>query len=216
MQTTGVCVVEERDRAVLHLAGRVRLGRDVGDLLQLQGALEADRQADVAAEVEEERLLVMARGDLVDRVVAVEERRRSCRAATGSPGAATRSPPAAASRAPRRAERQQVHERHLRRERLRRRDPHLEPGARVEDAVDLAGDLRAHHVRDAERVRPLLAGEAHRGDRVGGLARLGDADDERVAREHRVAVAPLARDVGLAGDARPLLDHVAPDDARVV
>ena len=65
-------------------------------------------------------------------------------------------------------------------------------------------------------VRALLAGELHRGERVGGLARLRDADHERVLREHRVAVAPLARDVGLDRDARPLLDHVAPDDAGVV
>ena len=59
---------------MLHLAGRVRLGRDVRDLLQLQRALERDRQADVAAEVEEERLVEVALRDLVDRVVAVEER----------------------------------------------------------------------------------------------------------------------------------------------
>ena len=70
-------LLEQRDRAVLHLAGRVGLGRDVRDLLQLQRALERDRQADVAAEEEEERLLVEALRDLVDRVVAVEERAAS-------------------------------------------------------------------------------------------------------------------------------------------
>src|SRR5213595_292607 len=48
---------EQRDRPVLHLARRVRLGRDVRDLLQLQRALERDRKADKAPEVEEERLL---------------------------------------------------------------------------------------------------------------------------------------------------------------
>src|SRR2546423_1663356 len=36
------------------------------------------------------------------------------------------------------------------------------------------------------------------------------------AREHRVAVAPLAGDVRLDGDPSPLLDDVAADDARVV
>ena len=73
MQTTGVSVVEQRDRAVLHLAGRVRLGRDVRDLLQLERALERDRQPDVPAEVEEERLVVEALRDLLDRVAPVEE-----------------------------------------------------------------------------------------------------------------------------------------------
>src|SRR5215471_4369584 len=51
-------LVEQRDRPVLHLPGGVRLGRDVRDLLQLERALERDREADVAAEEEEERLLV--------------------------------------------------------------------------------------------------------------------------------------------------------------
>ena len=58
---------------MLHLTGRVRLGRDVRDLLQLQRALERDRQADVAAEEEEERLLVEPLRDLVDRMVTLEE-----------------------------------------------------------------------------------------------------------------------------------------------
>ena len=65
--------LEQRDRAVLHLAGGVRLGRDVGDLLQLQRALERDRQSDVASEVEEERAVMEALGDLLDRMVAVQE-----------------------------------------------------------------------------------------------------------------------------------------------
>ncbi len=67
-----------------------------------------------------------------------------------------------------------------------------------------------------ERVGARLPRETHRGQRVGGLARLRDADDERVPREDGVAVAPLARDVVLDGDARPFLDRVPRDDARVV
>ena len=71
----GRVLVQQRDRAVLHLAGRICLGRDVGDLLQLERAFEADRQADVAPQVEEERPVVVALGDLLDRMLAVEERR---------------------------------------------------------------------------------------------------------------------------------------------
>src|SRR3954454_6689735 len=69
----GRALVEHRDRPVLHLAGRVRVGRDVRDLLQLQRAFERDGQADVPPEVEEERLVVEALGDRLDRVVALEE-----------------------------------------------------------------------------------------------------------------------------------------------
>jgi len=43
-----------------------------------------------------------------------------------------------------------------------------------------------------------------------------DPDDERVLRQHRIPIAPLARDVRLDRKPRPLLDDVPPDDARVV
>ena len=59
-------LVDERDRAVLHLAGRVALGVDVGDLLQLQRALERDRVLNAAPEVEEVGALIAALGELLD------------------------------------------------------------------------------------------------------------------------------------------------------
>ena len=113
-------------------------------------------------------------------------------------------------------ERDQGQQRHLRGERLRRRDADLEAAARVDRGLRLARDLRPHEIRDRERPRALLARELHRVDRVARLARLRDADHERVLRQHRVAVDPLARDVGLDGDACPLLDDVPADDAGVV
>src|SRR6185369_15398999 len=54
-------------------ARRVGLGGDVRDLLQLQRAFEGDGQADVAAQVQEERFVAEAVGDLLDLVVALEE-----------------------------------------------------------------------------------------------------------------------------------------------
>ena len=57
-------LVDERDGAVLHLAGRIALGMDVGDFLQLQGAFERDRIVDAAPQVEEVAALVEAPGDL--------------------------------------------------------------------------------------------------------------------------------------------------------
>ncbi len=45
---------------------------------------------------------------------------------------------------------------------------------------------------------------------------LGDPDHEGVLRQDRIPVDPLARDVGLDRDARPLLEDVATHDARVV
>ena len=67
-----------------------------------------------------------------------------------------------------------------------------------------------------EHLGAALARQAHRGERVGRLAGLRDADHEVVLVEHRVAVAELRRDVHLDGHARPLLDRVAADQAGVV
>ncbi len=46
-------LVDERDRPVLHLAGRIALGVDVGDLFQFQRPFEGHRVLDAAAEEEE-------------------------------------------------------------------------------------------------------------------------------------------------------------------
>jgi hypothetical protein len=90
----------------------------------------------------------------------------------------------------------------LSRERLRGRDAHLEPGPRVQHRIDLARDLRAHHVGDRDGASALLASELQGLDRVARLAGLGDADDEVALVDHRVAVDPLARDVELDRNAR--------------
>ena len=68
--TTGMLLVDERDRPVLHLAGRIALGVDVGDLLQLQRAFERDRVVDAAAEVEE----VAARGRSASAISSIVRR----------------------------------------------------------------------------------------------------------------------------------------------
>ena len=114
------------------------------------------------------------------------------------------------------AQRQQVHDRDLADEGLRRRDADLEAGARVEHAVGVARRLRAHDVRHREDGRAALARETHGRERVGRLARLGDADDEVAGADHRVAVAVLRGDVHLDGQARPLLDGVAAHQTGVV
>ena len=60
-------LVDQRDRPVLHLAGRIALGVDVGDLLQLQRALERDRIVDPAPQIEEVAALVEPLRDLLGR-----------------------------------------------------------------------------------------------------------------------------------------------------
>jgi len=64
--------VQERDRPVLHLARRIALGVDVGDLLQLERALERDRVVDAAADVEEVLRLAILLRDPLEQLLARE------------------------------------------------------------------------------------------------------------------------------------------------
>ena len=113
-------------------------------------------------------------------------------------------------------EREEAEQSDLCGERLRGRDTDLHPAAGVERRLGLARDLRAHEVRDRERPGAAFPRELDRVDGVARLARLRDADHERVLREHGIPVDPLARDVRLDRDARPLLEDVAADDPGVV
>ena len=88
------------------------------------------------------------------------------------------------------------------------------PGLQEEDRVGLAGDGRADRVGDRDDRAAALAGEAGRGDRVGGLARLGDGDDQRPLVERRRAVAELRADVRPGRQAGPVLERGRPDERR--
>ncbi len=113
-------------------------------------------------------------------------------------------------------QREQVHDRHLGDERLRRGDADLQTRAGVKNAVRIARRLRAHDVRDGQDAGAPLAREPHRGQRVERLAGLSDADHEVAGPDHRVAVAVLRGDVHLDGDPSPFLDRVPADQPRVV
>ena len=64
--------------------------------------------------------------------------------------------------------------------------------------IELVGDVAdRERVRVAQRLRVL-----QRRERVGGLARLRDDDDERVRVRHAVAVAVFARDLDLCTECR--------------
>ena len=86
---------------------------------------------------------------------------------------------------------------------------------REDHGVGLAGDRRAGRVDDGDDLRALLARVADRLDGVHGLAALGDGDDQGLLADDRVAVAELAGELDLDGDAAPVLDRVAGDLAGV-
>ena len=82
--------VDQRDRPVLQLAGRVALGMDVAQLLQLQRALQRERIPCAAAEVED----VPRMGDGARELFAAGS---SLSASARRPGAATSSARSSAS-----------------------------------------------------------------------------------------------------------------------
>ena len=88
-------LVDQGVGPVLHLAGRISLGVDVGDLLQLERAFESDGEMHAAAQEEEIGGVVqLAAQRLVHRVVR-EHAFPACRecAAAPAPGSARRSHP---------------------------------------------------------------------------------------------------------------------------
>ena len=151
-------VLDQRDRPVLELAGREALGVDVGELLELERALERDREAGVPAEEEHRR------GVLEARAPARRPRRRR-----RAPAGRGRASPASSSTtcadlvavlgAPHlgEVEPEQVAGDQLGQEALGRRDADLGAGVGVDDRVGLARDRRAVGVADREHLRALLA-----------------------------------------------------------
>ena len=114
------------------------------------------------------------------------------------------------------AEPEQVHRGNLADEGLGRRHAHLDARTGEQDGVGIPCRLAAHHVADRQHLGPTLLRQPHRGEGVGGLTGLGDADDEVVGAVDRLAVAVLGGDVHLDRHPCPALDRVAADQTRVV
>ena len=174
----GHVLVDERDGPVLHLARRVPLGVDVRDLLELERALERDREPRAAPEEEHvlgAHVLLRERADVVGlREHVAHLLRRPRERLEDAPRLALRERPAA----PAEVDREQEHRHELRREALRRRDADLGAGVRVERSVARARDRAVEDVGDREDVRALGLGGLHRGERVERLAALAHGDDE--------------------------------------
>src|SRR4026209_2698809 len=129
-----------------------------------------------AGGVGEERLVVEALCDLLDRMRAVEEAldlaRQLVELVEDELQLGRRHRPAHLGE----LEPDQREQRDLGGERLRGCHADLEAAARVEDRLRLARDLRAHQVRDRERASAEVARELHRVDRVARAPSVGDPD----------------------------------------
>ena len=83
-------------------------------------------------------------------------------------------------------------------ERLRRGDRDLGTGVQV-DAVALARDGRPDDVHERDHAAAAALDLLHGLERVGGLAGLAEGDVQRVALDHRVAIAELGGGLRVAG-----------------
>ena len=83
------------------------------------------------------------------------------------------------------------------------------------DPVTFAGDGRADDVDDGDDPSTLSLDLRHGGERVGGLSGLTDGDVQHVGLDDRVAVAELARRLGIGGNASQVLDQLGAGNTGV-
>src|SRR5690606_30704588 len=143
-----LALVDERDRPVLELARREALRVDVRELLELERALERDREADVPAEEQHRRRVLHRPGGRAHVLAALDDRldlaRHVAQVLEDRGDLVGELVPAQL----REVEAQEVGGRDLREERLGRGDRDLRAGVRVEHGVRLARDRRPVRVDD--------------------------------------------------------------------
>ena len=209
--------IDQGERPVLKLACGIRLGMDVGNLLELERAFEGDRV--VQATPEKKRILLFgeALGPGDDRRL---ERQHGLDC--GRQVAQRVQPVRLALRGQTSAqfgerEREQEQRRQLRRESLGRRDTDLGAGAGEIGERSLTHHRARRDVADPERVSMAERSRVpERGQRIGGLPRLRNDHDQRIGVRDAVAVSVLAGDLRLRGDARHAFEPQARHHAGVV
>ena len=151
-------VLNQADGAVFEFPGGVGLGVDVGDLLELQGALQAQGVVHIAANKEHAVVVEILRGEILDIVLVGEDGLHLPRQQEHL--IQHRVVLALLHRASdlSKVQRQQVHHRHLGGVRLGGSHGDLRPGPGVEHLVGLPGDGAAHHIDDGEDAPPQPLG----------------------------------------------------------
>lgn len=210
-------LVDQGDGAVLHLAGRVRLGVDVADLLEFQGALVGGGAVHAAPQEQVVAGRGVLLGDFLDARHAFGGQGFLDQAGQFARGLQQLGALLLAERATGAAQPQGQHQEGADHAgvRLGAGDADLGPGVDVQRVVEFAGHGGALGVDDAQGLRAELLGLAQRLEGVDGLAALGHDDGQGVLADEGVAVAVLAGDVHLDGNAGQLLDQVLADQSGV-
>ena len=208
-------LVDQRDRAMLQLAGGIAFGMDVGDLLELERTFERDRITRAAAEIENIPCLGQAMGQLFVRRFVPENLGH----VTGyfhqrldEFGLELRT-----DRAPRLARRDCETRQHgeLTGEGLGRGHADLRTAECRQNPIRFARNRRFAHIHHGQDMLALLPAIAQRGQRVGCLAGLRH-EERRTAGLHRdLAVTKLRGDIHVDRQLRPALEPIFRDEAGI-
>ena len=207
--------IDQGDRAVLHLGGRIALGVDVADLLQLQRPLQRHRVVILPAQVQEVGDVAVPLGDAAHVVVAGQ---RAAHRVGDRTQFSDHLRPLQAGQMAHAAEVEGEHgqDGDLIGERLGAGHADLRTGMQIDAAVGLAGNAAADDVAQSQSRMALALRLAQRRQGVGRLARLRDGDDDGVAIDGRIAIAELAGVLDLDRDAGELLEQILADQGRVI
>ena len=185
-------VVDQGDRAVLHLGRRVAFGVNVGDFLQLERALERHREIVPPPEVQH---VVGAHHPLRDTLDLrrlgehlLHQLGQPTQRADHFPSLEDREGPQ-----PPHLERQKRQRDDLARKRLGGRDADLGPGVEVDAPIHLARDGGPDHVHESQRPGPAPLRLTQGRQRVRRLTRLRDAHHERPIVHDGIPIPELGR-----------------------
>ncbi len=176
---------------MLQLAGGVGLGVDVGDLFELEGALQGHGVVQAAPQEEDVLAIAVLLRQLLDLLLLLQDlldlfRRLAQR--RHDPGCLLRGEGAAL---PGEQQPQQVHHQHLGGIGLGGGHGDLRSRPGIDHIVGLPGDRTAHHVGHRQHVAAALPGLPQGGQGIRRLARLADDHHQRLRLEQRVAIAKL-------------------------
>ena len=212
---------------MLHLAGRIALGVDVADLLELERTLQGNRVVDATAQKDHILSALKAVGQGSAALVVVCHQGLQLLGQLAQLGHQRLELLAAAARANatlplahsplRKCQGQPIESQQLAKEGLGGRNPHLNAGANIKDVVHHPGQGALGPVGDAQQPRPvgrighqpatlLLHRQGRQG--VGGFPRLGHADRERVGAQRRRRITKFTGIKNACGDTGQLLQQI--------
>ena len=201
---------------MLELACREPLCVNVGKLLELQCTLKCDWEANVTAEEEHRRNSTDFLGHVDELIALSDDLVNQCRDGLQLFKLASDLIRVLSAACLGQSQSDQVVCGNLRQERLGCSNTDLRAGVRVEHGVRLTRNLCTVGITDSQHAGALALCVPHGLEGVRSLTRLRNSDHQRLAVQHRIAVAELGRDLNLDRDTNPVLNGVLGQQTGVV